>query len=120
MPGKISRRRLLQSAAVITTTFAVPHVRGAFAAGKLSCGFWDHWVPSANEPMRKLCLEWAAQEKVDLTVEFITSVGDKLTLTAAAEAQARAGHDVLSFQLWYAAANAEHLIALDDVMAALV
>jgi ABC-type glycerol-3-phosphate transport system substrate-binding protein len=88
--------------------------------GKLSCGFWDHWVPSANEPMRKLCLEWAAQEKVDLTVEFITSVGDKLTLTAAAEAQARAGHDVLSFQLWYAAANAEHLIALDDVMAALV
>jgi len=120
MPVKISRRRILQSAAVATTTFAVPYVRGAFAAGKLSCGFWDHWVPSANEPMQKICQEWAAKNKVDLSIDFITSNGDKILLTIAAEAQAKSGHDVLSIPSWYAAAQAENLVPLDDVMKSLI
>ena len=47
---KLSRRQFvaataLTSAALITA----PYIRGAHAAGKLSIGFWDHWVPGANK-----------------------------------------------------------------------
>ncbi len=31
----------------------MPFVRGAFAASKL--GFWDHWVPGANDTLTRLC-----------------------------------------------------------------
>ena len=48
-----TRRTVLQTAALATTMLATPFVRGAHAAGKLSVGFWDHWVPGANAPLRK-------------------------------------------------------------------
>ena len=79
----LTRRTVLQAAAA--TTLAMPFVRGAFAAGKLSCRFWDHWVP--YQPSTKLCHEWAEKNKVDITIDYITSQGDKLNLTIAAEAQ---------------------------------
>ena len=91
-PGKFLVK---SSPALATAAIAMPFVHGAHAAGKLSCGFWDHWVPGANEPLAKLCREWADKEKVELTIDFITSQGDKLALTATTEAQARSGHDVL-------------------------
>ena len=72
-----TRRTVLQTAALATTLMATPFVRGAHAAGKLSVGFWDHWVPGANEPLEKLCREWAEKEKVELKTDFITSNGDK-------------------------------------------
>jgi hypothetical protein len=40
-------------------------------------------------------------------------------LTAAAEAQARTGHDILGLLAWYAPGYAENLEPVDDVMAAL-
>jgi len=120
MPTTISRRTVLQTAAMATTALATPFVRGAYAGGKLSCGFWDHWVPTANEPMRKICQEWADKNKVDLSIDFITSNGDKILLTIAAEAQAKSGHDVLSIPTWYAAGQAENLEPLDDVMKSLI
>ena len=45
---KMTRRRFLATTAASTAIIAMPHVRGAHAAGKLSMGFWDHWVPGAN------------------------------------------------------------------------
>jgi hypothetical protein len=33
---------------------AAPFVRTANAAGKLSIGFWDHWVPGANKTSEAL------------------------------------------------------------------
>src|SRR5438132_8798007 len=97
----LTRRTVLKSAALARTALGMPFVHGAHAAGKLSCGFWDHWVLGANEPLAKLCREWAEQEKVDLAVDFITSQGDKLALTATAEGQARSGHDILQMSDWY-------------------
>src|SRR5882762_6592484 len=91
----LTRRTVLKSAALATTALGMPFVHGAYAAGKLSCGFWDHWVPGANEPLAKLCREWADKEKVDLKIDSITTQGDKLNLTIAAEAQAKSGHDIL-------------------------
>src|ERR1700724_2153103 len=83
----MTRRRVLGTAAMATTALAAaPFVRGAHAAGKLAVAFWDHWVPGANDVMTKLCKEWADKEKVDLTIDFIPLLGDKLILTLAAEA----------------------------------
>ena len=45
-----TRRTVLQTAA-LSPLVATPFVRGAYAAGKLSVGFWDHWVPGANVPL---------------------------------------------------------------------
>src|ERR1700730_15508380 len=83
----LTRRKLLKTAALATPTFAAPFVRGAHAAGKLAVGFWDHWVPGANDTMTKLCQQWAAKEKVEIAIDYITSQGEKLNLTQAAEAQ---------------------------------
>ncbi|MBV9152139.1 MAG: ABC transporter substrate-binding protein, partial [Alphaproteobacteria bacterium] len=62
---RTTRRRVLQGAVagVLATPFVPPFVHGAHAAGKLSVGWWDHWVPGGNEPLEKLCREWAAKEK---------------------------------------------------------
>ncbi len=116
----LTRRTVLKSAALATTALGMPFVHGAHAAGKLSCGFWDHWVPGANEPLAKLCREWADKEKVDLQIDFITTQGDKLNLTIAAEAQAKSGHDVLQMGDWYAAAQADNLEPVDELVNSLV
>jgi len=115
-----TRRTVLRTAALATTMLASPFIRGTHAAGKLSVAFWDHWVPGANKPLEQLCREWAEKEKVDLTVDFITSNGDKDLLTAAAEAQARTGHDIMQFTAWYAPGHAASLEPVDDIMATLV
>jgi len=54
-----SRRSVLQTGALATAALAAPYVRGAFAAGSLKLGFWDHWVPGANDVMTQICKEWA-------------------------------------------------------------
>ena len=116
----MTRRTLLKTGAVATTAFGMPFVHGAYAAGKLSCGFWDHWVPGANEPLAKLCREWADKEKVDLKIDFITTQGDKLNLTIAAEAQAKSGHDVLQMGDWSAAAQADNLEPVEELVNSLI
>ncbi len=75
---KLSRRQFvaataLSSAALITA----PYVRGAHAAGKLTIGFWDHWVPGANKASTELVNEWAEKAKVEVTVDYIPSQGNK-------------------------------------------
>jgi len=73
-----SRRRFVASTAALSTAMvAAPFVRGAHAAGKLSVGLWDHWVPGANAATEKLVKEWAEKEKVDVQLDFITSTGQQ-------------------------------------------
>src|SRR5713101_909173 len=116
----LTRRTVLKTAALATATLAAPFVRGAHAAGKLSFGVWDHWVPKESEVMVKLCNEWAAKEKVDLTVDLITSNGDKDLLTLMAEGQARAGHDIMGLRTWYVSSQAENFEPVDDIVNALI
>ena len=99
---KLSRRQFvaataLSSAALITA----PYIRGAHAAGKLTIGFWDHWVPGANKASTDLVNEWAEKEKVEVTIDYIPSQGNKNLLTIAAEAQAKSGHDILAMPTWW-------------------
>src|SRR5271170_3181991 len=113
-------RRSILGAAAAATAVSAPFVRGAFAAGKLKVGFWDHWVPGANEVLAKLCNDWAAKEKVDLTLDFITSQGDKLLITIAAEREAKSGHDILHMSNWNSRDKAEDLEPVDDLVKSLI
>jgi ABC-type glycerol-3-phosphate transport system substrate-binding protein len=118
---KITRRRLLATTAASTALIAMPYVRGAYAAGKLSIGLWDHWVPGANDVSRKIIQEWGEKEKVDVTVDYITSQGEKLRLTMAAEAQAKSGHDLLNAgSVWDTQAYAELFEPMNDIMEPLI
>ena len=117
----IGRRRFVASTVTLSSAMvAAPFVRGAYAAGKLTIGFWDHWVPGANKGAEAIAKAWAEKEKVDLEIDFITSQGNKLILTAAAEAQARSGHDILSLGSWDCARYSDQLVPVDDIMALLV
>src|ERR1700731_481146 len=117
---RLTRRTLLHSAAAAATLAGAPFVRGAHAAGKLSVAVWDHWVPGANDVLDKLCHEWGAKKKVGVTIDFVTSQGNKLMLLGAAEGQARSGHDVVGQPSWYAAAKADMWEPPDDLMARLI
>ena len=98
--AKLTRRQFVATSAAASAMVAAPFVRTAHAAGKLSIMFWDHWVPGGNNASKALCEEWAAKEKVDLQIDYITSQGHKNLLTIAAEAQAKSGHDILAFPTW--------------------
>ena len=117
MPGmrRLTRRTVLKVAAG-AAAMPLVHVRRAGAAGKLSVGFWDHWVPTGNDVMRKQIRAWADTSKIELQADFITSNGQKLQLTKAAEAQAGAGHDMIAFSTWEVHQYADHLEPVDDVM----
>jgi ABC-type glycerol-3-phosphate transport system substrate-binding protein len=115
-PSRITRRRALQLSAA-ATALPLVHIRTAGAAGKLAVGFWDHWVPSGNDIMQKQVDAWAAKNKVDVHADFITGNGNKLLMTGAAEAQAKAGHDMLTFYNWEVYNQREALAPVDDVMA---
>jgi ABC-type glycerol-3-phosphate transport system substrate-binding protein len=119
--SKVTRRRFMASTAAATAALvAAPYVRTANAAGKLSVGFWDHWVPGANQATKELVEEWSAKEKVEVQMDFIPSQGNKNLLTIAAERQAKSGHDILSMPTWQPAENAKFLEPVDDIMGELI
>ena len=118
---KVNRRRFVAgTAAASAALVAAPFVRSANAAGKLSVGFWDHWVPGANKATEALVKEWAEKNKVEVSMDFITSQGNKLLLTTAAESQAKSGHDVLAFSTWLPSRYADQLVPMNDVMEPLI
>src|ERR1700681_1566004 len=125
LKSSLTRRTVLKAAAltppaIAASSFAAPFVRGAYAAGKLAFGTWDHGVPGASQVLEKICQEWAAKEKVDLTFDLITSNGDKDLLTLMAEGQAKAGHDVMGLRTWYVSSQAENFVPVDDVVLPLI
>jgi ABC-type glycerol-3-phosphate transport system substrate-binding protein len=117
----MTRRTAIKTAALATTALiAAPYVRGAHAAGKLAIGFWDHWVPGANKTSEAITREWAEKEKVEVSIDYIPSQGNKNLLTIAAEEQARSGHDILAMPSWWPQDKAKSLEPVDDVMAELI
>jgi len=113
--GGFSRRDALKVGAA-AAALPLVHIRTAGAAGKLNVGFWDHWVPGANDAMTKLVNAWAEKTKTDVSIDYITSVGNKNLLTLAAESQAKSGHDIQAFPTWEVLNHAEVLEPMDDVM----
>jgi ABC-type glycerol-3-phosphate transport system substrate-binding protein len=115
MQNGLSRRGALKLG-VASAALPLVHIRTAGAAGKLSIGFWDHWVPGANDAMTKLVNRWAEKNKTEVAIDYITSVGNKNLLTLAAEAQAKSGHDIQAYPTWEVLNNAEVLEPMDDVV----
>lgn len=116
----ISRRGALKGAVAAAAAVPLVHVRTAGAAGKLSLALWDHWVKEANPVLREAAEEWGKKNSVEVKIDFITSVGNKMILTQAAEAQARAGHDIMAFDQWNLHQYADKLVPVDDAMATLI
>jgi len=115
--GEFSRRHVLKtSVASAAALVSAPYVRSAHAAGSISVGFWDHWVPGANKATEEIVKAWGEKEKVEVKADFITSQGNKNLLTIAAEAQAKSGHDIFAFPPWYIHNYAEQLEPVDDIM----
>ena len=118
---RVSRRRFVAGTAALSSAMvAAPFVRGAYAAGKLSLGLWDHWVPGANGATEKLIKEWGEKEKVEVQIDFITSQGNKLLLTTAAESQAKSGHDIITMNTFLPARYAEQLVTVNPEMDKLI
>jgi ABC-type glycerol-3-phosphate transport system substrate-binding protein len=106
----------MSSAALVTA----PYIRTPHAAGKLALGFWDHWVPGANKASTELVNEWADKEKVEVSIDYITSQGNKSLVTIAAEAEAKSGHDILAMPTWWPHAQADLLEPMNDVVELLI
>lgn len=102
----------------LTAAAALPlvNIRSAGAAGKLSVALWDHWVPAGNEAMKKVVGAWAEKNKVDVQLDFLTAMGNKIMITMAAEAQAKTGHDIYAFDMWSVHEYADSLDPVDDIM----
>jgi len=114
----LSRRQAIRLGAV-ASALPLVHVHTAGAAGKLSVAFWDHWVPGGNAVMQKQVNAWAEKSKVEVTADFITGNNNKLLLTGVAEAQARTGHDIMTFSNWDGFNVDQALAPVDDLMARL-
>ena len=99
---KVSRRGVV-AGGVAAGLVAAPFVRSANAAGTLTIGMWDHWVPGANDVQTAIIKEWSDREKVEVKIDYITSQGNKLLLTLSAEAQSGSGHDIMEFTNWESA-----------------
>ncbi len=113
--SRMTRRSALKIAAA-ATALPLVHIRTGRAAGKVSVGFWDHWVPAGNDAMRKQCDAFAKANQVEIQADFITSNGAKNILTMAAEAQAKTGHDIQQFPGWEVQNHADQLEPMDEVM----
>jgi ABC-type glycerol-3-phosphate transport system substrate-binding protein len=115
MSKRISRRRALTTAAA-ATALPLVHIRTAGAAGKLSLAIWDHWVPTGDAALKKLVDAWAEKNKVEVQLDFLTAIGEKINITMAAEAQAQTGHDVYAFDMWTVHEFSDKLTPVDDIM----
>jgi ABC-type glycerol-3-phosphate transport system substrate-binding protein len=112
-----TRRTLITGAAA--AGLPLVHIRSGRAAGKLALAFWDHWVPGGNDAMTAQINTWAAANHVDVTTDYM-STGNKLPITAAAEHQARTGHDAIALPVWEIHNHAEAFEPVDAVMQRLI
>ena len=63
---------------------------------------------------------WAEQNKVEVSIDYITSNGFNIQVTQAAEAQAKTGHDFLPFYNWEVNTYANQLEPVDDLVAHMI
>lgn len=112
-----TRRTFLKAVGAATAgTVAAPYVKTAGSAGRLRLGVIDHWVPGTNEVLRQILERWGEANHVEVTVDFITTIGNKLLLTAQAESRAGSGHDIFALEFHMVPMFKHRLIAVDDVV----
>ncbi|MFB0505763.1 MAG: twin-arginine translocation signal domain-containing protein, partial [Thermodesulfobacteriota bacterium] len=98
---KITRRKFIKTVAAggaaIAGAAAIPSVsRKAYAQQpKLSIAMWNHWVPGATDIQKAVIEEWAKENKVEVTADFIGPSATEMLTVASAEARAGTGHDIV-------------------------
>lgn len=116
--SKLTRRQFLKTAAATGAIIAgAPYAKTSHSAGKIAVGLWDHWVPGANDTSRAIIMDWGKKNNVEVTLDYITSIGQKQELTIAAESRAKTGHDVMDLPTWQTALYADSFESMDDVVA---
>jgi len=112
-----SRRTFLKTtAATAGVALSTPYIKSAHSAGTLALGLWDHWVPGANDVLAQMCQDWGEANNVEVTLDFITSIGFKNIVTAAAEARAKTGHDIYALPTWQVTVHENSLEPVDDLV----
>jgi hypothetical protein len=118
---KMTRRQFLATTAIATAAMSVgPWVKTSHSAGKLSIFLWDHWIPGANDVSRKMIMDWGKANGVNVTVDYVTSRGDKNLITIAAESRAKTGHDIMDLPTLYTALYKDDLEPMDDVVGQII
>ena len=87
--NRMTRRSALRLSAA-ASALPLVHIRTAGAAGKVSIGFWDHWVPGGNDVMREylrnntspltihaMCEDYRASASIDLELDAADSKAGK-------------------------------------------
>lgn len=74
---------------------------------------WSHFVPTYNPELERQVAEWAKLRGVDARVDYL-SLPD-ITSKLAAEAEAKAGHDIVLMWNFLPALYKESLVELDDI-----
>ena len=63
--SRLSRRAVLKTAALgSAAAITAPYVSGVHAAGSLTLGCWDHWVPGANKALTSSATNGARKTKL--------------------------------------------------------
>jgi ABC-type glycerol-3-phosphate transport system substrate-binding protein len=116
MSTRVTRRRAVQIGAA---ALPLVHIRTGRAAGRLALAFWDHWVPGGNDVMTKQITAWSQKNQVEAATDYM-SAGNKLVITAAAEEQAKTGHDAIALPVWEVHNHAAAFEPVDDVVQRLI
>ena len=114
--GRTRRHVLKAVGASAAGALAAPYVKTAGSAGRLRLGVIDHWVPGTNEVLQRILSRWGETNNVEVTVDFITTIGNKLLLTAQAESRAGSGHDIYALEFQMVPMFKHRLVAVDDVV----
>src|SRR5436309_1634542 len=114
--ANLTRRAASAGAAALSLV----HIRSSGAAGKLSVAYISSFVPGWNEAFQRLVETWGKRNAVAVQVDFLSTTTGQFLVTPAAEAQSRAGHDVMYFQDYYVATYAAHLEPVDDLVTRLI
>ena len=119
MKKTMSRRTFLEGSAILgASTLCAPHVLAQGSGEKLSVALSQHWIPSVSDIQKKLVEEWASENNVSVTVDFIGS-GTSSLATPAGEARSKSGHDLIELSMWQFAQFKDSLEPLDDLAAVL-
>ena len=122
MKRKVLTRRgfVAASAAASATLISAPFVRTAHAAGKLSIGFWDHWVPGANDVSRALGDGVGRQGEGRPADRLHHLAGREAAADDCRRVPGAVGPRHLQMASWWPHAYAKSLEPVDDVVSELI
>lgn len=112
MSSLTTRRKFLKSVGALGLASLVPY---AMASGqeRIRIGTYSNWIPGYDDKFKQLVQQWADENGVRATVDFLPS--QQLATIAAEEAEAGSGHDIFSFYVSDAALHADDLVTINDV-----